>query len=88
MTSIILPQFGAGIHIGQQCVWDRTFDGMLTTKWENDSFYIIVSVIGLSFFRMNALDYFNSDLRAKRRKELVPKTIWGQQPERKPYYML
>ncbi len=48
VSACILQKVGAGLHVASTSFWDAKTDGMITTKYENDSIICICTVIGVS----------------------------------------
>jgi hypothetical protein len=48
VTAHIQQNTGAGMFSVAQCYWDKATDQYVVTKWENETFQVIVSVFGVA----------------------------------------
>jgi dynein light chain Tctex-type 1 len=48
VSTVIVQKMGAGMHSSSTSFWDAKTDGMITTKYENDSLTCLCTVIGCS----------------------------------------
>ncbi|CAL5996443.1 Tctex-1_family protein [Hexamita inflata] len=47
VSAVVSQRLGAGCHSAITAVWDNSQDNYVVVKWENPSFYVVVTVFGI-----------------------------------------